>query len=95
MADRGIVEANQPFSVTLPDGTPLNVSKGDRYYSDDQVVKGREALFSPLSVKATARPAGKVETATAAPGERRVVSRPSAPKSAGTKTAPATTPPAE
>lgn len=76
MPSRKVLEAREPFSTTLPDGTPLVVGRGDRYYADDPVVAGREKLFTELQVKSS-QPAAPtaVETATAAPGERRSVSR--------------------
>ena len=83
---RPIVEAREPFSVNLPDGTPVTVGRGDRFYADDPVVAGREHLFGELTVR-TSRPAGPgtaaaAETASAAPGERRTVTRPPAGKRA-------------
>ncbi len=82
MAERKILEAGEPFSVTLRDGTPFSVARGDRFYSDDQIVKGRERLFGELQVRTSgpARPSAAAETATAAPGERRVVSVPKDPQ---------------
>lgn len=75
MAERTIVEAKEPFSVTLRDSTPFNVSRGDRFYSDDPVVKGREHMFGDLQVRSS-QPNPANETASAAPGERRNVKRP-------------------
>lgn len=80
MADRRVVEAREPFDVATPTGAGLIIREGDRYWSDDPIVKGREHMFRELTVKSS-RPAagtsvGAVETATAAPGERRSVSRP-------------------
>lgn len=77
MADRSIVEAREPFSVTLPNGTPFMVARGDRFYSDDPLVKGRENLFGELKVRSTQQQDNRsTETATAAPGERRTVTPP-------------------
>jgi hypothetical protein len=80
MPSRKVVEAREPFSVTMPDGSPLVVARGDRYYSDDPLVAGRPGLFVELTVKSSVPPsapesAASVETATAAPGERRSLSR--------------------
>lgn len=73
--DRRVLEAREPFSITLPDGTPLVIGKGDRFYADDPAVAGREHLFGELTVRTSrARPADSaaaVETATAGPGDRR------------------------
>lgn len=75
MADHGLVEALEPFSVVLEDGTPFAVSRGDRFHADDPITKGRDRLFGPLSVRssrpARPTPAAAVETASAAPGSRR------------------------
>jgi hypothetical protein len=76
MAD--IVEAKEPFSVTLPDGRPFVVARGDRFYADDPVVRGREHLFgeitvrrsSPIGAPESGRPEPS-ETADAPPGTRR------------------------
>lgn len=85
MSERRIVEAREPFSVTLPDGTPLVVSRGDRYYSDDPLISGlkpldQHRLFGELKVKSSVPApvpvtAASVETATAGPDERRRVTR--------------------
>lgn len=82
MADRKIVEALDAFSVTLPPGVPFNIQRGDRFWSDDQVVQGREKLFGELVVRVSA-PGGRptsadTETATSTPGRNRIVSRPPA-----------------
>ncbi len=88
MAERRIVEAREPFSVTI-NGTPLTVSMGDRYYADDPVVASMDPaaqhrLWGELKVKSTVPPpppeptvpaVASVETATAGPGERRRVTR--------------------
>jgi hypothetical protein len=85
MADKKIMEATTSFAVYLEDGTPFSVVTGDRFYSDDPVLVGREQLFGEITVR-TSRPrpnpqpgpppaAGDPETATAAPGARRTLSR--------------------
>lgn len=80
MADRTIVEAAEPFSVTLKDGTPFSVARGDLFYSDDPVVKGRELLFGEVNVRSSRpyRATSAAETATAGPGEKRTVTTPDA-----------------
>ncbi len=88
MSERRIVEAREPFSLTVK-GTPLTVSKGDRYYADDPVVASMDPasqhrLWGELNIKSTMPPSppepqslsvASVETATAGPGERRRVTR--------------------
>lgn len=74
MAD--ILRANQPFSVSLPNGVPVNVNTGDLWAADDPIVSGREALFGPVEVRQSsdygrARMDVDTETADAAPGSRR------------------------
>lgn len=89
MAERTIVQARESFAVYLTDGRPFSVVAGDKFYSDDPVVKGREQLFGELSVRSSAPPqhrpaaaaAKAVETADAPPAARRVVSRPDKTKS--------------
>lgn len=76
-----IVEARESFAVYLA-GQPVTVVAGDRFYANDPVVQGREALFGPLHVRTSAPPrspgsrtAEAVETADAAPGIRRATRR--------------------
>lgn len=72
--DTGIVEALEAFSVDLPTG-PCSVAHRDRFYADDPIVRGREHLFGPVSVRRSVPvSASTTETATAGPGERRSVS---------------------
>jgi hypothetical protein len=52
-SERVVVQAREPFSVTLPSGIPLNVAKGDLYWSDDPLVVRREHLFTELTVKSS------------------------------------------
>jgi hypothetical protein len=69
--------------VTLPDGTPQTVVKGQHYPADDPVVKANPGMFSPdarYGMSWTGPPPAEmaeppVEAATAAPGERRNVRR--------------------
>jgi hypothetical protein len=80
MADRKIMQATESFSVYLKDGTPFVVVVGELFHSDDPVVVGREHLFGELTVRssqpARRASAGDSETASAAPGSRRAMSRP-------------------
>lgn len=82
MADeRRVVEARQSFTFELR-GAPYPVSAGDRFWSDDPIVKGRDGLFRDLVIRES-RPAPRpttaaVETATADPGAARKMSRPQA-----------------
>jgi len=85
MADRRVVQAKDSFAVVI-NGHPKVVSFGDRFYSDDPVVKGREHLFEDQSVQKSwengrlaqiSSPLGSaVETTTAEPGVRRRRSQP-------------------
>lgn len=85
MADRLILEAREPFSLTMPgQEAPTMVAKGDRYWSDDPLVAGREHLFVALQVRSSGpgpHSGRAMETATAAPGERRTVTPRPAPAS--------------
>lgn len=79
---RAVVRALEPFAVYV-DGVPVQVGAGDLFYADDPVVKGRESMFGEIKVRTseqpksrgTRRPAAAVETATAAPGEKRATRR--------------------
>lgn len=83
MSERVIVQARESFAIYLADGRPFSVNAGDRFYSDDPAVKGREQLFGELTVRTSVPPQSKgapasaraEETATAAPGSRRTVTR--------------------
>jgi hypothetical protein len=82
MADRKLVKAKESFG---PAGYGV-ISPGDLYWSDDPLVKAHPHLFEDPKVKSSVpqRPAttvGAVETTTAAPGEKRRLTRPA--KSAG------------
>lgn len=82
MAAKQMVEALESFSVTLANGAPFVVNRGDRFWSDDEVCKGRTHLFGEVSVRSSggirpAAPAAAVdETASAAPGARRGRTKP-------------------
>lgn len=80
MSERKIVQCRSSF-VTTVNGRSVMVTGGDLYYSDDPIVKGRDGLFSDLNVKSSrsaAKSAAAVETASAGPGSRRVLSKPPA-----------------
>lgn len=62
--------AREAFSATV-DGTPVNVAKGEIVDENDPILKGRRrALFEPFRPRVRTYP-GRVEQATAAPGEKR------------------------
>jgi hypothetical protein len=69
--------------VTLPDGTPWTLMKGQHYPADDPVVKANRDKFSAdprYGVTWTGEPPAEmaeppVEQATAGPGEKRNVRR--------------------
>lgn len=63
------VRAKEPFSYDA-DGYSHNVGAGQLFDSEDPCVKKRAHLFEPVEV-AVARAARALETASAAPGERR------------------------
>lgn len=91
MGDAKIVQALQSVSIHL-DGAPFAVHKGDRFYADDRVVQGREALFGEVTVRRS-QPApstrAAVETTDATPGSRRAVTAPPAEPVVAPSTAPA------
>jgi uncharacterized Ntn-hydrolase superfamily protein len=68
------VRAKEAFSYDA-NGYSHNVAAGDLYDSEDPSVKKRAHLFEPVEV-AAARRAEALETASAAPGERRTRSAP-------------------
>jgi hypothetical protein len=72
-----VVRVKEGISFDAPDGAQVNLRRGQLFPDDHPYVKGREAFFEPAD-DAAARSAGTgaaVETATAAPGERRTVAR--------------------
>lgn len=74
------VRAREPFSFDA-DGYSHNVAAGALFDSEDPAVKKRPHLFEPVEVAAARRAAAvSTETASAAPGERRVRSRSQKPK---------------
>jgi len=90
MAVKRMVEALESFSVTLSNGAPFVVNRGERFWSDDEVCKGRDHLFGEVSVRSSggirpAAAAGAEETASAAPGARRHVTKPKADEKADEK----------
>jgi hypothetical protein len=71
------VRVKEGISFDAPGGAQVNLRRGQLFPDDHPYVKGREHLFEPADDVA-ARSAGvpaAVETATAAPGERRSVVR--------------------
>lgn len=71
------VRAKEPFSFDAPGGAQVNIRRGQLFPDGHPYLKGRENLFEPAD-DAAARSAGtsaSVETATAAPGERRTITR--------------------
>lgn len=74
------VRVKEGISFDTPGGAQVNLRRGQLFPDDHPYVKGREHLFEPAEDVA-ARSAGgsgaaaAVETATAAPGERRSVGR--------------------
>lgn len=88
MAERKIMEAAESFSAYLRDGTPFVVVSGERFYSDDPVIAGRQHLFRELTVRSSApsrTSSPGTETASAAPGTKRATTRPSAAEKDGGK----------
>jgi len=70
-----LVRAKAGFVVALKNGANVSVGAGTVWDSTDQVVKGREDLFEPVDTWAS-----RVERTTAAPGEKRVVTKPAVKK---------------
>lgn len=81
MSERKIVQCRSSFVTTI-NGRSVMVIGGDLYYDDDPIVKGRAGLFVDPRVKSS-QPAAQVsaasvETASAPPAARRVLSKPPA-----------------
>jgi hypothetical protein len=80
--------AKDTFAFDAPNGAQVVVRRGQVFPDEHPYVKGREQLFEPVEVTA-ARAVGAtgaaaaVETATAAPAQRRVVTRTRQPESEG------------
>jgi hypothetical protein len=76
-----VVYAIQQFMTTLPNGVRASIPKGSHWPVDDAVVRANPDCFSDdprYGMLYSTEPAGydaPVETATAAPGERRSVRR--------------------
>lgn len=88
-----ILRCTEAFAVQMG-VVPRVVQYGEDVDSDDPVVKGHEQHFEPVEThlareRAKKAGASPVETATAAPGEVRAVSRPPAKKAAPRKRTPA------
>lgn len=83
MAERKIVQCRTSF-IAVHGGRQVTIMSGDLYYADDPIVKGREQHFGELAVKSSTpapAPSRAAETATAAPGARRTVTKPPAKQS--------------
>lgn len=94
-----VLRAREAFACSDAQGTPRVVRPGDLFDSTDPLVTGRETLFEPVEVatqrsEAVVAGGSGVESATAAPGEKRSVSPKVStpePKTAAKATKPATT----
>ena len=72
------VRVKEGISFDAPGGAQVNLRRGQLFPDDHPFVKGREHLFEPaddVAARSADSPAAAVETATAAPGERRSVAR--------------------
>ncbi|QNJ58063.1 head-tail connector protein [Gordonia phage Bunnybear] len=74
-----VLRAREAFACSDAQGTPRVVRPGDLFDSTDPLVTGRETLFEPVEVatqrsEAVVAGGSSVESATAAPGEKRSVS---------------------
>lgn len=69
--------AKETFTYDAPDGAQVVIHRGRPLPDDHPAVKGREHLFESVDAVAsrTAGAGAAVETGTAAPGERRSVTR--------------------
>lgn len=57
------------------DGVPRVVGAGELVDTDDPIIEGREHMFEPIDTYMSRRGGGQDETATAAPGEARTVTK--------------------
>ena len=64
-----VLEAKTSFTATV-DGARIDIHAGDRIDADHPAVRKWPDFFGPLLIQHRS-PAGKVEQATAAPGEKR------------------------
>ena len=72
------VRVKEGISFDAPNGAQVNLRRGQLFPDEHPYVKGREHLFEPaddVAARSAGSPAAAVETATAAPGERRSVVR--------------------
>jgi hypothetical protein len=71
------VRVKDGISFDLPSGEQVNLRRGQLLPDDHPYIKGREQIFEPAEDAAARAPgaAGAVETASAAPGTRRSVTR--------------------
>ncbi|GLW32270.1 hypothetical protein [Actinoplanes regularis] len=72
-----VLRVKESFSYDR-DGVPLVMRAGDLVPDDDPCVAGREVHFELVEDVASRTSTSAVETATAAPGERRSVAKPAA-----------------
>lgn len=70
-----MLRARESFAFTDKNGIPRVVSAGQEVYADDPNVKGREHLFEAGDARLQRAANLATETASAAPGERRIRSR--------------------
>lgn len=69
-AGRRLFAAIRAFATDLPNEGALVIQPGQVVEEGDPVLKGRQHLFEPYEPKIRNYP-GRVEQATAAPGEKR------------------------
>lgn len=84
--------ARRAFAWTDDNGVPRVVKAGDIVDAAAPCVQGREALFEPLLADAAPPPAGRIEEATAPPGDRRELPPPRAQQTPATAAKPARRP---
>ena len=71
------VRVKQGISFDMPSGEQVSLRRGQLLPDDHPYIKGREQCFEPAEDAAARAPGavGAVETASAAPGTRRTVTR--------------------
>ena len=69
-ASRRLYSARRAFAAEMAGEGPVIVQPGQVVEEGDPILKGREHLFEPFFPKIRNYP-GRVEQATAAPGEKR------------------------
>lgn len=68
--NRRLFVARRAFATALKGEGPIIVQPGQLVEEGDPILKGREDLFGPFEANVRNYP-GRVEQATAAPGEKR------------------------